>query len=190
MIGTMLKGRMANRRKGIGTIIIVAVIAVIVVVAAGFAAYYLYFNPSSSGGIGTSTVSLQQSSGSVAQGASISVQYTVSLASGTKWGTNLTIVDNSNLTSHGITVTPSTGEMDPTYTGTLSIAASSTVAPGTYTINLAAKGDDPSTSNTVFVLTVTQASSVSSSSTASTTTTTTGPAQTVSTTSKCNGYYC
>ena len=159
-------------RSGIATLLIV-VIVVIVVAVAGGVTYLLYFNPSTSGGIGTSSIALAQTSGSVAAGNTMSVSYTVSLASGTKWGTTLVVANNSTLKGDGITVTPSTSAMDPTYTGTLSIAVASSATPGSYQISLKATGDDPSSSNAVFTLTVTTATGSSTSSTTSTTTTTT-----------------
>lgn len=159
-------------RSGIATLLIVVIVVIIVAVAGGVT-YYLYFNPSTSGGIGTSSIALGQTSGSVAAGNTMSVSYTVSLASGTKWGTTLVVANNSTLKGDGITVTPSTSAMDPTYTGSLSIAVASSATPGSYQINLKTTGDDPSTSNAVFTLAVTAAGSSSSTTTSSSSTTTT-----------------
>ena len=158
-----------NRKKvrhGISTILVVAIVVIIVVAAASAAAYYLYFNPSTSGGIGTSSISLGQSSGYVASGNSMSVPYTVSLASGAKWGTSLVVVNNATITSEGITVTPSTAAMDPPFSGTLSISVSASTPPSTYQIMLKATGDDPSKSNVLFTLTVTAAIASSTTTTA------------------------
>jgi hypothetical protein len=172
-----------KNRSGIATLLIVAIVVIVVAVAVGVT-YILYFNPSTSGGIGTSSIALAQTSGSVAAGNTMSVSYTVSLASGTKWGTTLVVANNSTLKGEGITVTPSTSAMDPTYTGTLSIAVASSATPGSYQINLKATGDDPSSSNAVFTLTVTTASSSSSTTTSSSSTTTT------TSSSSCTGLYC
>jgi hypothetical protein len=157
-----------RNNKGIAKFVAVAIIAVIIVAVGGVAVYFLYLNPSTSGGIGTSAISLGQSSGTVAAGGSMSVSYTVSLASGTKWGTSLVVANNASLKGEGISVSPSTGAMDPTYTGSLSIAVSPNTAAGSYQITLKATGDDPSASNAVFTLSVTAPSSTTSTTTSST----------------------
>jgi hypothetical protein len=160
-------------RSGIATLLIVGIIVAVVVVAGGTAAYLFYYNPSTSGGIGTSTISLAQSSGSVAAGKSMTVGYTVSLASGQKWGTSVVVANSQTITSNGITVSPSVGAMDPNYSGNLTISVSPSTSPGTYQISLKATGDDPSTSNAVFTLTVTPCSGTCSASTTTTTSSTT-----------------
>lgn len=100
-IGTTVKSKLIfsskKARRGIATLVVVVIVVVIVAIAGGVTAYILYFNPSTSGGIGTSSIALAQTSGSVAAGNSMSVTYTVSLASGTKWGTTLVVANNSTL---------------------------------------------------------------------------------------------
>ncbi|MDE1873817.1 MAG: hypothetical protein KGI04_01715 [Candidatus Micrarchaeota archaeon] len=105
-------------------------------------------------GYGTSSISLGSYSRSMMNGNSTSVSYTVNLASGSTWGTTLSVVNNNQLASHGIMVSLSNPSGDPPYSGTMSISASSTTPAGTYNVTLAATGDDPSTSNSNFVLTV------------------------------------
>jgi hypothetical protein len=163
-------GNARRSRRGIGRMLAVSAIVVIVIAAVGVAAYYLYFNPSTSGGIGTSSIQLAESNGTVAAGGTTSFSYTVALASGTKWGTSLQVSNADTLGNDGITATVSTAAMDPPYSGTLTIAASSSAAPGTYQIVLKATGDDPSTTDAIFTLTVTTAGSMTSSSTTSSTT--------------------
>jgi uncharacterized protein (UPF0333 family) len=165
-------GKSRWSRSGISKALTVSVI-VIVVAAAGGGAYYLYLNPSTSGGIGTSTIQLAKSDGTIAAGGSTSLSYTVTLASGSKWGTSLQVSNADTLSNDGITATTSTGAMDPPYSGTLSIAVGSTTSPGTYQIVLKATGDDPSATDAVFVLTVTSAITTTTSSTTTSTTTTT-----------------
>jgi hypothetical protein len=167
-----MSGSLGNARwsrSGIGKVFVVLVIIVIVVAVGGVAVYFLYLNPSTSGGIGSSSIQLAKTSGTVAAGSSMSLSYTVNLASGTKWGTSLQVANADTLASDGITATTSTGAMDPPYSGTLSVTASSTASPGTYQIVLKATGDDPSATNAVFVLTVAPASGTSSTTTSSTT---------------------
>ena len=157
-------------RRGIGRALAVSVLIVIAVAVVGVAVYVLYLNPSTSGGIGTSSIQLSKTDGTVAAGSSTSLPYTVNLASGAKWGTSLQVSNADTLANDGITATTSTGAMDPPYSGTLTIAASSTTSPGTYQIVLKATGDDPSAADAVFVLTITPASGATSSSTTSSTT--------------------
>ena len=188
-----------NRKSkaGLGAVLIVGLIVVIILAVAGGTVYYLYFNPSTSHGIGTSSISLSQSSVSEGEGGTALIPYTVSLASGTKWGTSIAVVNNASLASKGITVTPSTPAMDPPFSGTLSITVSPNAPTGTYTVTLKAAGDDPSTSNVDFALTVTTPGSssstvTSSSPTVTTTTTTSSYAYSTSSsqTTSCTGYYC
>jgi hypothetical protein len=164
---------MRNRSDlAIGTIVIV--IIAVVVVAAAVGAYFL-LTPMK---YGTSSISLSQSAYSVAQGKSVGVPYSVTLASGTKWGTNIVVTNASALSSSGITASDSAGMADPPYSGTLTISASSTTPVGTYHVVIQAMGDDPSSQTLTITLTVTQGTG--SSSTTSTTTTS----------STCVGYYC
>ena len=95
-------------------------------------------------GIGTSTISVNSSSISVAPGHSAVVAYTVSLASGSTWGTTISASNQATLNGDGITLSFSRSYGDPTYTGDLTVLLSSTAVPGNYTISLIATGDDPS----------------------------------------------
>ncbi len=99
-----------------------------------------------SGGMGTSTISLSQSSITLSPGSSSSVTYTVKLSSGNIWGTTTNVADSGKLAADGISVSLSNTYGDPTYSGTMSINVSASTAPGTYTVFLNATGDDPSTS--------------------------------------------
>lgn len=105
-------------------------------------------------GYGTSSISLQTSNATVVSGGSVNTTYRVSLASGSTWGTTVSVTDSAALSSHGITATLSDPTGDPPFSGTLSISTSPTTALGTYNISLAATGDDPSTNPVTFTLTV------------------------------------
>ena len=118
----------SRHRRGVGRVLVTGIVAILVV--AGASVYFLYLNPSTSGGIGTSSIQLGQQTGTAAAGGTMTVPYTVALASGSKWGTTLLVSNEATLAGDGITATPSTGTMDPTYSGTLSIATSTTTAPG------------------------------------------------------------
>jgi hypothetical protein len=114
----------------------------------------LMVNIASAYGYGTSSISLGTYSASVVAGAGTSTSYTVNLASGSTWGTTLSVVNNNQLASQGIMVSLSNPSGDPPYSGTMTISTSNTTAPGAYNITLAATGDDPSSSSTNFVLAV------------------------------------
>ena len=118
------------------------------------------------GGYGTSSIAISPGSASVPAGQSTNASYTVSLASGSTWGTNVNVVDASSLSSHGITVTLSKTYAEPTFTGTMTVKVGSTTAPGTYNVTLNATGDDPSASPATFALTVTPTHSISTTTTA------------------------
>ncbi len=105
-------------------------------------------------GYGTSSISVSQSTVAIGQGSSINVNYSVNLATGNTWGTNLVIVNETALAAQGITVTISKSYGDPTYSGYLIISASSTATQGSHDLVLQATGDDPSTSNTTIVVNV------------------------------------
>ncbi len=134
-------------------------------------------------GYGTSSITLSQPGITVQAGTGGSVQYTVNLASGSTWGTNLNVVNQSQLASKGLTVTLSNPSGDPPYSGTLTVNASSSAAPGTYYVVLDATGDDPSTNNTTLTVTVEgQTSATTSATTSASTTTVIGSNTTVATT--------
>lgn len=89
--------------------------------------------------IGTSSISLNKTSVTVAQDASVQVFYCVKLVSGTTWGTSI-----STKSTSGLSVSFSISSGDPSYNGTATISPSLSVAPGLYTVTLTASGDDPS----------------------------------------------
>jgi hypothetical protein len=169
---------------GIATLAVVGIVIAIVVIAGGVTYYLYYLNPSTSHGYGTSSVALACSSGSVTPGSSMSVPYTVSLASGGKWGTAISVTNSSAFQADGITFSGTGAMNDPPYSGTLGISVSSSAKPGTYHIPISATGDDPSTSNAMFSLTVASGGSSTSCSTASASSTTT----TASSSSAYGGY--
>ncbi|MCL5239290.1 MAG: hypothetical protein M1286_02365 [Candidatus Marsarchaeota archaeon] len=115
---------------------------------------FLVVNTVSAYGYGTSSITLASSSVSLSPGNGTSVGYTVSLASGSTWGTTLSVVNSGQLATDGIKVSLSNTYADPTYSGTMTIGTSGSTPQGKYTILLAATGDDPSTSNATFELTV------------------------------------
>ncbi len=131
--------------KSIGIFWLMAIFSTIIASGIAFAQY----------GYGTSSISLNTSSTAIAQGSSGSVSYTVNLASGSTWGTTISVTNLSNLTSSGISITLSKTYADPPYSGTATITVSQSTAPGNYNIVFAATGDDPSSSPSTLVLTVT-----------------------------------
>ena len=94
--------------------------------------------------IGTSTVSVSNANVTVSRGSSASDTYTVSLASGSTWGTSLNVVNVGALAQMGITVSLTNSYAEPPYSGTATISVSNTTEPGNYTVQLDASGDDPS----------------------------------------------
>ena len=158
-------------------------------------------NIASAYGYGTSSISLASSSASLRPGNGTSVGYTVSLASGSMWGTTLSVANSGQLATEGITVSLSNTYADPTYTGTMSVGTSKTAHAGSYSVVLTATGDDPSTSNATFALTVlappatTVQTTISNTTKSQTTTvqTTVIPLTTIATTTKnytaVTGYY-
>ena len=102
------------------------------------------------GSYGTSSITLNHSSGTAGRGGSTSTGYTVKLVSGTRWGTTIAAVAPS-----GIHVAFSNPCADPAYSGTMTVTAGKTVSPGTYHISIKATGDDPGTSTVTYTLNVT-----------------------------------
>ncbi len=119
-------------------------------------------------GYGTSSISLGSYGTSMMNGNSTSVSYTVNLASGSTWGTMLNVVNSQQLDSQGIAVTLSPSSGDPPFSGTMSIKVGAAAQAGNYSIVLSATGDDPSSSNATFALSVLSATPTT---TAQTTTT-------------------
>lgn len=111
---------------------------------------------SSASAIGSSTIHLSSSSISVQQGGSQSIGYTVTLTSGTTWGTEITASSPT-----GISVSLSNPSGDPTFSGTADISVASSVSPGTYTVTFKASGDDPSTNSPSLSVQVTAVQRVS-----------------------------
>ncbi len=101
-------------------------------------------------GIGTSSVTLSSYSVNVTQGSSNTVSFTITLVSGTKWGTSLAESPSSSY----ISFSPSASNQDPTYSGTLTISAAKNTPVGKYTFNISATGDDPSASPVQFTVNV------------------------------------
>ncbi|PYB68847.1 hypothetical protein DMB44_02125 [Thermoplasma sp. Kam2015] len=101
---------------------------------------------------GASSISVSPSTVSIPAGSSSTISYSVKLVSGSTWGTSISATAPS-----GITVTFSDSSGDPPFSGTATIIVGKTVSPGTYTIQLSASGDDPSTSPTTVTVDVTNA---------------------------------
>ncbi len=112
-------------------------------------------------GYGTSSISFAQQSANISAGSNAMVGYTVNLASGSTWGTTLSVVNSSALALKGISVALSTTSGDPPFSGTMMIRLAQYTARGTYSIVLKASGDDPS-ANATFVVDVPQNGTVQS----------------------------
>ncbi len=110
------------------------------------------YGPMSS--IGTSKISLNTTSVTVAQDSSVQISYSVKLVSGTTWGTSM-----SSSSISGLSVSFSTGAQDPSYSGVATISASSSLKPALYVLKFTATGDDPSPSVSVNVTVVNKTSS-------------------------------
>ncbi len=123
-------------------------------------------------GYGTSTIVLNNSAVSLQQGASIQVAYTVKLASGNTWGTDLVIDNAAQLGSDGLTLSASATSGDPTFSGVLTLSASSSAAAGQYNATLSATGDDPTANATTLQITVLAPGATSASTTVASTTST------------------
>jgi hypothetical protein len=92
------------------------------------------------GGMGTSVLTLEPKSLTVAVGKSASAKVTITLSSGKPWGTNL---EATNVPAGlAIGFVPASG--NPTFTSTMTVKASSTVKPGAFSVKVRATGDDPS----------------------------------------------
>jgi len=89
---------------------------------------------------GTSVLTFEPPKLTFNQGGAASVKVTVALKSGKTGGTTLKAVDLPG----GLTITfdPSSGE--PTFASTMSVKASPTTLPGTYSVKVQAVGGDPS----------------------------------------------
>lgn len=105
-------------------------------------------------GYGTSSITLSRYSITMVNGGTANVNYSVNLASGSTWGTTLSVTDNNYLLSEGIGTSLSKYMGNPTYSGVLSLTVSPSTPKGTYSVTLQATGDDPSAHNTTLVLTI------------------------------------
>ncbi|MCW1294116.1 MAG: hypothetical protein QXJ12_01740 [Candidatus Parvarchaeota archaeon] len=108
-------------------------------------------------GYGTSKISLSQSSVNISQGGSASVTFTDSLTSGTYWGTNINIAPSSGYIT--LSASPSNGEPNPAFSGTITVTAAADTPPGVYTFNISATGDDPSSSPATLTVYVSKSNS-------------------------------
>ncbi|KAA8922475.1 MAG: hypothetical protein F6Q11_04295 [Thermoplasma sp.] len=101
---------------------------------------------------GTSSISVTPTGVTVPAGSSGSFNYKVNLISGSTWGTQISVSAPS-----GITVSFSDSSGDPPFSGTATVVVARTVAPGTYTVEISATGDDPSSSPATLTIDVTNA---------------------------------
>lgn len=104
--------------------------------------------------IGTSKISLNTTSVTVAQDSSVQISYSVKLVNGTTWGTSISASSIS-----GLSVSFSTGSGDPTFNGIATISPSLSVKPALYVVKFTASGDDPSPSVSINVTVVNKTSS-------------------------------
>ena len=118
-------------------------------------------------GYGTSSIQMSPSGGVVTQGHPMSFNYTVNLASGGTWGTNLQVSNQAQLSAAGITVALTAASGDPPFSGRATITTSGSTTPGPYNVTLVATGDDPSSPAT-FALNIISAQSSSSAQSTST----------------------
>ncbi|MCL4381213.1 MAG: hypothetical protein M1331_01710 [Candidatus Marsarchaeota archaeon] len=115
-------------------------------------------------GIGTSKISFSNNSINISQGSSARVNYTVALISGSKWATSMVLLNQTLLLQKGISAAMSNPSSDPTFSGILTISASSATPPGKYNLSFQATGDDPSVNNSVIILNVAAPSASATSS--------------------------
>jgi len=101
--------------------------------------------------IGTSSITLSNTVVNMTKGENVSISFTITLTSGSTWGTNLQI-SNVYPNYFSFSISPSTG--DPTYSGTLGITSSKATPLGEYHFNVSAVGDDPSTHSVVLTVNV------------------------------------
>ena len=105
-------------------------------------------------GLGTSKITLQEYNASIGSVGNISISYNLSIASGSTWGTNLNVVNGASLSANGIHVSITNNGGDPPFSGFIQIYANG-AKPGKYSVLINATGDDPSISNAVLKLLVT-----------------------------------
>ena len=105
-------------------------------------------------GYGTSSISLQQNSVSLLRGGSSTINYTVNLASGNTWGTELVVLNKNELASSGIGIAVAPAMGDPPFSGRLTLSVSQNATIGASRVLLAAAGDDPSVANATLTVVV------------------------------------
>lgn len=108
--------------------------------------------------VGTSSVSLNTTSITVAQNTSYHVSYKVTLISGSTWGTFIESSGPSN-----ISISFSKSEGDPTFSGTATVSPTSSANIGNYSISFKATGDDPSTNTVVLNVSIIKGKTVTTS---------------------------
>lgn len=108
-------------------------------------------------GYGTSKITLNPSSINISQGGSTSIAFTVSLTSGSYWGTNVNIAPSSGY----VKLSASPSYADPTFSGTITVIAATDTPPGAYTFSVSATGDDPSSSPATLTVYVSKSNSTS-----------------------------
>ncbi len=114
-------------------------------------------------GIGTSRITLQKYNASVGSLGSLSISYTVSIASGSTWGTDLNVVNAASLSADKIHISITNNGGDPPFSGLLEISSNG-AKPGKYSVLINATGDDPSVSSVVLSLLVTNSTGSASTS--------------------------
>ncbi|MCL5117311.1 MAG: hypothetical protein M1124_00590 [Candidatus Marsarchaeota archaeon] len=123
-----------------------------------------FFSISFAAGIGTSKISFSNTQFNITQGSSVSVNYTVALVSGSKWGTSISLLNQTALLQKGINIVMSNPSGDPTFSGVLTIISAPTTPPGQYILSFQATGDDPSVNNSTIILNVASSTHATSAS--------------------------
>ncbi|MCL5011507.1 MAG: hypothetical protein M1594_01270 [Candidatus Marsarchaeota archaeon] len=118
-----------------------------------FSLIFIIASTASANGYGTSFITISSQSITLFKGASATLNYTVNLASGNTWGTNLIIANQNELAANGVNIEVSNPSGDPPFSGFLTITAP-TANTGSYLVILSATGDDPSVNNATFYVTV------------------------------------
>jgi hypothetical protein len=107
--------------------------------------------------IGAAKVTLTQYSVNITQGSSANIGFTISLVSGSPWGTSITESPSSSY----VTFLPSISINDPTYSATLAVNVAKNAPVGKYVFNVSATGDDPSISPVQLTVNVLNANTTS-----------------------------
>ena len=129
-------------------------------------------------GLGTSRITLQEYNASIAPIGNLQIGYNISMVNGSIWGTTLNIVNAAQLSAEGISINITNNGRSPPFSGFLEITMNNAKA-GKYSIQINATGDDPSISNALLDLLVTnKTGSVSQTTNSSGTTNPGGPVAT------------